>query len=74
MNAITAGAIDCDIHPGVPGIGTLLPYMDEHWRDAFVLRGMDGFDLASYPPGAPSPAGRTGGPPRANRAPTSRCC
>lgn len=49
----TMGAIDCDIHPGVPGIATLLPYMSEHWRDAFVLRGMDGFDLASYPPGAP---------------------
>jgi predicted TIM-barrel fold metal-dependent hydrolase len=53
LNAITSGGIDCDIHPGVPGIATLLPYMDEHWRDAFVLRGMDGFDLASYPPGSP---------------------
>ena len=53
MNAITQGAIDCDIHPGVPGIKTLLPYMDEHWRDTFVQRGMDNFDLASYPPGAP---------------------
>ena len=53
MNAFTQGAIDCDIHPSVPGIKTLLPYMDEHWRDAFVLRGMDNFDLASYPPGAP---------------------
>jgi len=53
MNAFTQGAIDCDIHPGVPGIKALLPYMDEHWRDAFVLRGMDNFDLASYPPGAP---------------------
>jgi predicted TIM-barrel fold metal-dependent hydrolase len=49
----TEGAIDCDIHPGVPGISTLLPYMTAHWQDAFVLRGMDGFDLASYPPGAP---------------------
>ena len=53
MNAFTHGAIDCDIHPGVPGIKALLPYMDDHWRDAFVLRGMDNFDLASYPPGAP---------------------
>jgi predicted TIM-barrel fold metal-dependent hydrolase len=53
MNAFTQGAIDCDIHPGVPGIKTLLPYMDDHWRDAFILRGMDNFDLASYPPGAP---------------------
>ncbi len=49
----TAGAIDCDIHPGVPGIKPLLPYMTPHWQDAFVLRGMDGFDMASYPPNAP---------------------
>jgi predicted TIM-barrel fold metal-dependent hydrolase len=51
--AATAGAIDCDIHPGVPGIRPLLPYMEAYWQDAFVSRGADGFDLASYPPGAP---------------------
>ena len=53
MNAYTHGAIDCDIHPAIQGISTLLPYMDEHWHDAFVLRGMDNFDLSSYPVGAP---------------------
>ena len=53
MNAFTQGAIDCDIHPGVPGIKPLLPYMDEYWQDSFVQRGQDNFDLASYPPGAP---------------------
>jgi predicted TIM-barrel fold metal-dependent hydrolase len=53
MIAATRGAIDCDIHPGVPGIKTLLPYMSPYWADAFVQRGMDGFDLASYPPNAP---------------------
>jgi predicted TIM-barrel fold metal-dependent hydrolase len=52
-NLVTRGAIDCDLHPGVPGIATLLPYMNDFWRDSFVRRGMDGFDLASYPPGAP---------------------
>jgi predicted TIM-barrel fold metal-dependent hydrolase len=52
-NPQTRGAIDCDLHPGVPGIATLLPYMSDFWRDSFVRRGMDGFDLASYPPGAP---------------------
>lgn len=50
---LTDGAIDCDIHPGVPGIKALLPYMEPYWQDAFVQRGMDGFDMASYPPGAP---------------------
>ena len=47
------GIIDCDIHPGVPSVKVLLPYMDPYWADAFVQRGMDGFDMASYPPGAP---------------------
>ena len=47
------GAIDCDIHPSVPGISTLLPYMDDYWQEAFVSRGIDGLEMASYPPGAP---------------------
>src|SRR5262249_15386137 len=47
------GAIDCDIHPTVPGIGVLLPYMDDYWQEAFVSRGIDGLEMASYPPGAP---------------------
>ena len=47
------GAIDCDIHSTVPGIGVLLPYMDDYWREAFVSRGIDGLEMASYPPGAP---------------------
>ena len=55
MNAFTSGGIDCDIHPGVPSVKVLLPYMDSYWADAFVQRGMDGFDMASYPPGAPLP-------------------
>jgi predicted TIM-barrel fold metal-dependent hydrolase len=53
VNAIPTGAIDCDIHPGIPGIAALLPYMDAHWRRELVERGLDGFDLASYPPNAP---------------------
>jgi len=48
-----ARPIDCDIHPGVPDIKALLPYMDEFWRESFVHRGLDGFDMMSYPPGAP---------------------
>jgi predicted TIM-barrel fold metal-dependent hydrolase len=45
--------IDCDIHPGVPDIHALLPYMNEFWRHSFVDRGIDGFDMMSYPHGAP---------------------
>jgi predicted TIM-barrel fold metal-dependent hydrolase len=51
MSELTA--IDCDIHPGVPDIKVLLPYMSEFWRESFVDRGIDGFDMMSYPLGAP---------------------
>jgi predicted TIM-barrel fold metal-dependent hydrolase len=47
------GAIDCDIHPGVPDIKALLPYMNEFWQESFVARGIDGFDMMSYPLNAP---------------------
>ncbi len=45
--------IDCDIHPALPGTGTLLPYLDDHWREQVVGRGIDGLDLNSYPPYLP---------------------
>jgi hypothetical protein len=50
-----AGAIDCDIHPAVPGTQALLPYLDEYWREAVLTRGIDrlNLDLTSYPPSAP---------------------
>ncbi len=46
-------AIDCDVHPTVPGLDALLPYMDEYWRDSIVDRGIDSIDTASYPPKSP---------------------
>ncbi len=46
-------AIDCDIHPSVPDVKALLPYMDEFWQESFTARGIDGLDQQSYPPGAP---------------------
>ncbi|HEY6430665.1 MAG TPA: amidohydrolase family protein [Acetobacteraceae bacterium] len=53
MSIPVRGAIDCDIHPAVPGIKTLLPYMDEFWQETFIARGQDGFVMGSYPPNAP---------------------
>lgn len=50
---LTISRIDCDIHPGVPGMDVLLPYMTEYWREQFVNRAIDGAELASYPPNAP---------------------
>jgi predicted TIM-barrel fold metal-dependent hydrolase len=54
MSALLAtGVIDCDLHPAVPTIKALLPYMEEHWQDAFTARGIDHFNPMSYPPNAP---------------------
>ena len=53
MPTITDGAIDCDIHPGVPDIKRLLRYMEPFWQESFVARGLDGFDMMSYPLNAP---------------------
>jgi predicted TIM-barrel fold metal-dependent hydrolase len=49
------GAIDCDVHPTVPGMKVLLPFMDEYWQDHLVARGTDKLNLSltSYPPNAP---------------------
>ena len=50
---VTTGAIDCDVHPAVPGMKALLPYFDSHWQEVIDARGVDGLDLAYYPPNAP---------------------
>ena len=47
------GAIDCDVHPAVPGMKALLPYLPPHWAEQITLRGIDGLDLSSYPLRAP---------------------
>ncbi|MDB5415235.1 MAG: hydrolase [Rubritepida sp.] len=49
----TTGIIDSDVHPAVPGMRALLPYFDPHWREVIEARGVDGLDLAYYPPNAP---------------------
>jgi len=62
--------IDCDVHPAVPSIRALLPYLDEVWRQTITLRGIDrlALNLTSYPANAPAsvrpdwraPGGRPG--------------
>ena len=48
---MAATRIDCDIHPAVGGTRTtLLPYLDDHWKEQVVSRAIDGLDLTSYPP------------------------
>src|SRR6202041_166804 len=53
MSAAAVKPIDCDVHPAVPGIDALLPYLDAFWRDSVVDRGIEGLDSVSYPPNAP---------------------
>jgi predicted TIM-barrel fold metal-dependent hydrolase len=48
-----AGAIDCDVHPSVPNLKGLDPYLDPYWRTSFIERGIDSFESNSYPPNAP---------------------
>ncbi len=53
MTVFTHGAIDCDLHPAVPNMKALLPYMPEHWQEWLVVRGMHELDMISYPNNSP---------------------
>ncbi len=50
-----AGAIDCDLHPAVPGMSALVPYLDDYWREMVSVRALDrlNLNLTSYPQNAP---------------------
>src|ERR1700679_858732 len=45
----SSAPIDCDIHPIVPGIASLLPYLDDHWRETVVRRGIEDLTTIAYP-------------------------
>ncbi|WGF88577.1 amidohydrolase family protein [Marinivivus vitaminiproducens] len=47
------GAIDCDMHPVVPNVKALVPFLSPHWQASVADRGIPGFDSISYPPNAP---------------------
>ncbi len=47
------GAIDCDIHPSIPGIDALLPYLPDPWSDIIRIRGIDELNSISYPAHSP---------------------
>ena len=49
-----AGAIDCDLHPAVPSMRVLLPYLDDYWREMVSVRALDRLNLSltSYPQNA----------------------
>jgi predicted TIM-barrel fold metal-dependent hydrolase len=44
-----SAVIDCDLHPTVPSLQALLPYLDDVWRDNVVRRGIEELVTISYP-------------------------
>jgi len=54
-SASYAGAIDCDLHPAVPSMDVLLPYLNDYWREMVAVRALDRLNLSltSYPQNAP---------------------
>ena len=55
MSTPAPGAIDCDIHPALPSMRTLLPYLDDYWRAHVQMRGLerDNYTASAFPPNAP---------------------
>jgi predicted TIM-barrel fold metal-dependent hydrolase len=53
MSVIQSGGIDCDLHPAVPNIKALHPYLSDHWRDIVIQRGVSELDSLSYPANSP---------------------
>lgn len=53
LDTNTAGAVDCDLHPAVPDMDALLPYLDQYWQEQVTVRGIDTVDSGSYPPNNP---------------------
>src|ERR1700755_1186047 len=46
-------AIDCDVHPTLPDMKALLPYLDDFWRETVEERGINSLETVTYPPNAP---------------------
>src|SRR5258708_38400485 len=42
MTTPLPGGVDCDLHPAVPHLTSLLPYMNDYWRDQVTTRDMVG--------------------------------
>ncbi|WP_183712927.1 amidohydrolase family protein [Bradyrhizobium sp. ERR14] len=53
MASLIAGGVDCDVHPAVPHLTSLLPYLNDYWRDQVTTRGMVDLISQSYPQSSP---------------------
>ena len=49
------GAIDCDIHASLPGLNSLLPYLDDYWHEHILARGLQLIDytISGWQPSIP---------------------
>jgi predicted TIM-barrel fold metal-dependent hydrolase len=56
MSAASRGRVDCDVHPSVPGIKSLLPYLPGHWAEQAVNRGFTDLETYTYPNNSPMTA------------------
>jgi hypothetical protein len=45
--------VDCDVHPTLPGLSALLPYLDDMWRETTIRRGLDEMNTIAYPSNTP---------------------
>src|SRR5258708_11766531 len=70
MSQPIPGGVDCDLHPAVPHLTSLLPYLNDYWRDQVPTRGMTDLASQSYPQTSPISArpdwGRAQGKPGSN--------
>jgi uncharacterized protein len=46
-------SIDCDVHPTVPSMQALAPYLDDFWRETVEERGINSLETVTYPPNSP---------------------
>src|SRR5256714_4291128 len=53
MTSPIPGGVDCDLHPAVPHLTSLLPYLNDYWRDQVTTRGMTDLVSQSYPTNSP---------------------
>src|SRR5947208_5625765 len=53
MTSTIKGGVDCDVHPAVPHLTSLLPYLNDYWRDQVTTRGMTDLISQTYPPNSP---------------------
>jgi len=58
LSTIIPGGVDCDLHPALPGIRSLLPYLNDYWQDQVVSRYPGFSDLVDYCRLSANPVGR----------------